>query len=64
MAEKTAAIKCPECGGKGFVVCHDCHGQGRMHSTNAAQRPCRSCHGTGKGVCPRCGGAKKVAEEK
>jgi predicted RNA-binding Zn-ribbon protein involved in translation (DUF1610 family) len=64
MAEKAAAIQCPECKGKGSITCSVCRGQGKQYGSNASQRPCAGCHGKGQSVCPRCKGTKKATTEK
>lgn len=43
--------KCPKCGGKGEVKCHD---------PKVSKQECPKCRGTGWKTCDKCNGTGRV----
>lgn len=50
--------RCPECLGKGEIICYVCHGTGR--DPRPTIKTCACCGGIGHVCCNVCGGDGKI----
>lgn len=59
----TQQVKCPSCGGRGWIACEECGGSGTLlceECQGTGERDmCRKCNGAGYVPCRRCGGDGK-----
>lgn len=47
--------ECPDCEGKGYIICSECDGKGKFYPYNSISY-CNHCHGNGKFTCIKCHG--------
>ena len=46
---------CPDCEGKGYIICPECDGKGKFYPFNSISY-CYHCNGKGKYTCDNCHG--------
>ena len=46
---------CPDCEGKGYIICDECNGEGRYYPYTSISY-CDHCKGKGKYTCMTCRG--------